>query len=464
MRAYKAALDYYQHGYNSLIGDTGFLSLQDLATSPGRKNVTTQFKYFSSYYGSDDYGNAMILDMINGVDEFSGASTSQRTEAIAGTITGVITYMAVLEKAFGAIARCREGVDTNTTEAALSLLDQAVAFYVGSIEGEQAGGRSGGQMLYGVAKNLCEAFGVCENGDAKSNLAIIQAFKTASILLTNNTCDEAEQIVFNEINQALLVPLIQGILNYAVINDGLLLGTQEGSLGAGDAYAHSILPLVAVADSASAVVIRENMKFSVIDAPVSDGAQAVFWAVQDAVFLMTTPDVSSQCSSLIGRFGNGTSYVDVCKIDAPPMAPVETPVSPGGNPAPIASPLPSVGQAAPSALALGRYNFENDVSGVAKLALDVRDMQKGTLEAANQTYIEGGNAQTKDGDRTVSLAALSRTAASDMDQDPVFNLIRWALLNESVFERVPGDDNFDQLDSAYPDIIVVEALEVAQDK
>lgn len=460
MGAYEAALDYYQYGYNSLLVD-GFLSLQDLATSPSRKNVTTQFQDFVTYYASDDYGNERILDMFDRVNEFDTASTDQITELVAATLTGAIMYMAVLEKAFGAIAMCRENGGAATTNATVSLLDQAVAFYVGSIEGTEDGGKDGGQLLFRFAKDRCVDFGVCEGGNAIANVEIIEAFIQASIQLTYNACDEAELTLLTYITPALLVPLIQGTLNYAVVNSKLPVDSRDGSLGAGYAFAFSILPLVAASDPGSALTIRENMQFSIVDDLVPDGANAVFEAIHNAISSMTTPLVKSQCSS-IGRFGNDTSYIDVC--EAVVTVTTTTPSGPsgpaGGSPVPTISPAPSLPPAAPTTPGLGRYNFQNNVTGVAKLALDVRDMQQGSQQEANRTYIEGGNAKTVSGDRVVSLSALSRTAAVDMDQDPMFNLFRWALLNESVFDSIPNDD---PLDSAYADIVVLKALAITGD-
>jgi hypothetical protein len=458
--AYEAALDYYRYGYNSPTVD-GFLSLQDLATSPTRKNVTTQFEDFSTYYSSDDYANEKLLDIFDRVDEFDTASTDQITELVAGTLTGAIMYMAVLDKAFGAISKCREGGGSVTTDTAVSLLDQAVAFFVGSIEGSNDGGKDGGQLFYRLAKDRCVDFGVCEGGNAMVNVAIIEAFMKASVELTYNQCDDAKITLLENITPALLVPLIQGTLYYAVVNSKASVNSRDGSLGAGYASAFSILPLVAASDPGSALTIRENTQFSIVDDLVPDGANGVFEAVHNAVASMTSPLVKSQCSA-IGRFANDTSYIDVCAdVDTLTTAAPAGPSGPtDGSPAPNFSSAPSSPPAAPTTPGLGRYNFQNNVVGVAKLAFDVRDMQQGSKQEANRTYMEGGNAVTGTGDRIVSLAALSRTAAVDMDQDPIFNLFRWALLNESVFESIPSDD---PLDSAYADIVVRKALAIAGD-
>ena len=462
--AFDAALDYFQYGYNSPILDYGFLTLKDLGTSSGRLNVSSQFTLFSDqftlfsdYYQSDDYGTGAVLNLLNRVEEFSIASTNQISEAIAGICTGMILYMAVLEKAVEAIVSC-----TENTDAAVSLLDQAVAFYVGSIEGEAEGGGVDGQLLYGVAKGLCAPFGVCEGEDAKSNVVIMKAFSDAGFSLTSSSCAEAEQIVEKQITPALLLPLIQGTLNFAVINSELPFRSEEGSLGVGYAYAFSILPLVNAANPASAGVIREKMQFSIVGSPVANDAPAVFQAVHDAMSLMTTPPILSQCDA-IGRFGNGTQYLDVCAVADPTTSttPTQAPISTDGSSAPSRSPSSISNPDALSALGLGRYNFSFDVSGVAKLALDVRDMQQGSVIDANRTYNDGEHAVTGTGDRIVSLAALSRTAADDMDQDPMFNLFRWALLSESVFETLPVDPAFDPMQSAYADIIVLKALAVA---
>jgi hypothetical protein len=469
-RAYEAALDYYQYGYNSVTDDK-FLSLQDLATSPTRANVTTQFGLYSDYFGKmDNYGDIMILDMLNNANQFNGANTAQTAELIKGTLTNIIMYMAVLEKAFGAVAVCRQGDVSNNTDTAVFLFDQAVAFYVGSIEGQEKGGRDGGQLLYGLAKDQCDAFGVCEKGNALVNVAIIQSFTNASVYLTENSCDDAEKTILEEISPALLVPLIQGTLTYAIVNDGLSRGTQSGSLGAGFTFAQSILPLVNVYDIGSTHTIEENLQFDLLDDPVVGGADTVFQAVKNVIPKMAMPRVATQCSN-IGKYRNGT-HPDVCEGVYPGM-PIASPTNafapssprPTLSRAPSASPVPAT-STAPTDLGLGRYTFVNDVTSVAGLALDVRDMQQSSVSDANSTYFNGGNVVVGGGDGgsgvVVSLAELSRTAADDMNNDPMFNLYRWALIEESVFDKIETED-FDPLDSAYGDIIVQKALGIARD-
>lgn len=469
-RAYEAALDYYQYGYNS-VTDDNFLSLQDLATSPTRANVTTQFGLYADFFDKiDNYGDVMILDMLNNANQFNGANTAQTADVIKGTLTNIIMYMAVLEKAFGAVAVCRQGNGSNKTDTAVFLFDQAVAFYVGSIEGQEKGGRDGGQLLYSVAKEQCDAFGVCEKGNALVNVAIIQSFTNASVYLTENSCDDAEKTILEEISPAMLVPLIQGTLNYAVVNDGLSRGTQSGSLGTGFAFAQSILPLVNVYDTGSTRTIEENLQFDLLNDPVVDGADTVFQAVKNVIPKMTMPRVVTQCAN-IGRYRNGT-HPDVCEGVYPGM-PIASPTyafapstsKPTLSRAPSASPVPAT-PTTPTDLGLGRYTFINDVTVVAGLALDVRDMQQGSVSDANSTYFNGGNVVVGGGDGgsgvVVSLAELSRTAAIDMNNDPMFNLYRWALLEESVFDKIKTPD-FDPLDSAYGDIIVQKALGIATD-
>ena len=464
-----------------------FLSLQDLATSPSRTNVTTQFELFADYnQGNNDYGNLMIRSALNSADGFTGANTDQTTELVGGILTNVVMYMAVLEKAYSAVALCNnaggegeEGEVAGNTDAAVFLLDEAVAFYVGSIEGEEEGGRDGGQLLYAVAKKLCDTFGVCSTGgDASSNVEIMQSFLQISIEITQGECDSAEETLLENIAPGLLVPLIQGTLNYAVVNDGLPQETQEGSLGTGYAFAQSILPLIDVGDLSASQMIGENLQFTLTDAPVPDGAAAVFEAVKSGIQKLTTPLVIGQCDN-IGRYGNG-AYGDVCDGLSPvTQPPSSTPKPTSPNPilstptnsptltkpsTPTASPVEAqpTDLAALVALGLGRYNFVHDVTGVAGLALDVQEMQQGTVEDANTTYMNGGNAVIMGTETVVSLAALSRTAGIDMDQDPMFNLFRWALLDEEVLDKISTDD-FDVMDSAYADIVVQKALSVAKD-
>jgi hypothetical protein len=443
------------------------LSLKQLATSTERSIAGSQFSLFSQYYQSDNYADAIVLNILNKQSDFQQASDKQIPELVKGVLTNMVMYMAVLQKLYGALSLCNSGNGQNT-DASVLLFDEAVAFYVGSIEGDQEGGRDGGQLLFAVAKNLCDTFNVCNAGsNAGVNTDIMHSFLNTSEVLTVGDCASVQQKIQQEITPSLLVPLFQGTLNAAVVNDGLQIGADNETLADSFTFSRSILPLINNVNQASGDALKRNMNFNPLQIAVEDGFSAVFQAIQTGIEGMTAPPVRNQCQN-IGIFQDG-SYGDVCeKVNSnqPPSSPVPTPNGPASNPGetPRPSPVPQpTPPPDPTALGFGRYIFVNDVSGVAAIARDIRDIrQADSVDAANTTYIQGKNAAVGSFDRVVSMASLSRTAANDMSDDPMFNIYRLALLDDNVFEQI-GTQDFDPMDSAYADIVVQKAFGIASD-
>jgi hypothetical protein len=91
------------------------------------------------------------------------------------------------------------------------------------------------------------------------------------------SCDALRRAVF-EIDHLLLVPLIQGTLRSAILNDKHPKGTQDSDLAGGYAFARSVLPLVQDADEKSASTIATNMAFQFDSKPIADGPVRVFGA------------------------------------------------------------------------------------------------------------------------------------------------------------------------------------------
>ena len=66
-RAFDAAIDFYQYGYNVVSGDELNIidSLKQLATAPSRSRATVQYNLFSNFFNSPDYADKMVNDLLN---------------------------------------------------------------------------------------------------------------------------------------------------------------------------------------------------------------------------------------------------------------------------------------------------------------------------------------------------------------------------------------------------------------
>jgi hypothetical protein len=142
-------------------------------------------------------------------------------------------------------------------------VDEAVAFYTGSLEGTAVGGSAGGVLMHALADKRCINFKTCgEKGDmstgtAKVNLEIFRLFNQMKESSVSGDCEKARADKVKIVNQ-LFVPLIQGTLRYAQIRS-----TDEADAEAeaeGVAFSLSVLPLVHACKDSAAATIYENMK------------------------------------------------------------------------------------------------------------------------------------------------------------------------------------------------------------
>jgi hypothetical protein len=362
-QALEAALDYYKHGMNVKLDGSNedeLLSLQILATAESRSAASDQFGLYTSYFGSDDYADKKITNVLTSVSPYDLASDLQRAELVAGYLTYMVMYMAVLEKLNEAISAC-DSTGTNVDESG-SLLDQAVAFYIGSMEGKDEGGTDGGQLLYATSKALCGNFSKCVDADiSELNQKILAAFEDTSSKLLLGNCAEASTSLKTILEPLLVVPLIQGALNSAAVNADLATGSDAASLGTAEPFAFAMAPFINSVDGTLGDSLLLNLEFKPDQKPVSSGAAAVF-----DIFRTSLPSLrlEAECSDV----GQHPVYGSVCADGAatPTYAPVgnldwtptdEAPTSP--NDAPTTAPAPTPA-AAPTAVGFGRYTFSAD--------------------------------------------------------------------------------------------------------
>jgi hypothetical protein len=165
--------------------------------------------------------------------------------------------MAALEKLYATINLCR---DSDKLEAYESL-DAAAAFIIGSSEGEEDGGSYDGVLLFMLANRMCVHFKTCSpSNNAESNERIISLLYAAQGEIAVGACDSLDKTI-RGIENALVIPLIQGTLFTALQND---LFTKkvidaEDYLPEGQVLAQCVLPLVHDADSSAAKDIESVM-------------------------------------------------------------------------------------------------------------------------------------------------------------------------------------------------------------
>jgi len=188
------------------------------------------FQAFYDFYGTTDYGNHWWHSaMYNKTTPFTknrGMAYFEHfkfktalAEAMAKGSVVLNVWMQIVRQLETAISYCnKECTVDNCNDDPVYELDQAVAYYVGSREGEDGSGD--GKFMYDLADRMASNFKTNgefngeEEGTAFANYQAIREFKKAQIYLVNGECDKAikpkEYIVNN-----MKVPLVQGLLKAA---------------------------------------------------------------------------------------------------------------------------------------------------------------------------------------------------------------------------------------------------------
>jgi len=287
-----AAKDLYMYGGNSKKHEDEFWTLQRLATSNKREEVP-QYELYRSYFDDDEnYADTTIMDVLDWKESsrFNKASLEQRTEAVVKTLQYQVMYMYTLRELYDAVHDC-ESTEPNRHAGMAEGWDRAVAFFVGSMEGKDAGGSlvNDGQLLYALAKERCYQFNTC-NGpvDAYANTKIIDLMTAAKIDIEKSQCSMLGSKV-EAIKPLLSIGMIQSVFLYAKKNSLLPTGSKDGDLASGDVLYTSIAPIIHEANRNAADIIKRNMDFQVNlkNSPIPDGPDEIFQAMTDTMSAMS---------------------------------------------------------------------------------------------------------------------------------------------------------------------------------
>lgn len=174
-------------------------------------------------------------------------------------------WMYVIRMLETAVVHCYSGCytadDCPSTGNAANALDQAVAFYTGSLQGSDGSGD--GVLLYELAKQRAVNFrtagpsGNSVEGDALVNIEIFQQFQSMQQSLAQGNC-KAAQSSKNIVAQKMTIPLVQGALESCYLTDSDPSAPVQFA-AQGTAYGAAILPIVANCNQEDAITIYQNM-------------------------------------------------------------------------------------------------------------------------------------------------------------------------------------------------------------
>ena len=174
-------------------------------------------------------------------------------------------WMYVFRELWHAIDLCEKHVceeESCVNEPAVHEVDEAVAFWTGTLEGIDGSGS--GVLAYGLAEKRCPQFTTCgingdsEEGNAKANIDAFAVFNDLSQSIVDNRCEDA-QANTDRLIQLAAIPLIQGALTYAH-ETGEEMDTTDKAEAEGATFAFLVLPIVHACSPDDAATIYDRLK------------------------------------------------------------------------------------------------------------------------------------------------------------------------------------------------------------
>lgn len=272
----------YENGENSK-KTASLRKIKDFSiTAPTLMVGQKYYEMYKAYYQSGTYADAFIVSALRGTGDFEGATTVVRSESTVKGMQTLSIWMYVIREMFDAIDDCRASNSTRN-DAGVLAIDEAWAFYAGSLEGKFGG--TTGLSLYNLAQKRCAQFGTCDvDGNAKVNKEILAHFAAAQAMLRVGQCDAAYVVIDTKIVPLMTVPLIQSMLRY--VHRGISStgwpGTQTSftkERAEGWVFTLAVLPQIAACNPGIAVAIKTNMYLKAVPF-MKDGSSSLYPKIQ----------------------------------------------------------------------------------------------------------------------------------------------------------------------------------------
>jgi len=275
------------------------------------------YQIYQNYYTEYDYAHQYVMDALGyshsgtgaaATGVFAGMTDNGRTQGVKKGSAYMNVWMYVIHEIEDAISDCQNSCtnpgaqDCNADP--VHAIDEAAAFYAGSLEGSAAAGNSAGKLIFRLAEKRCSNFGTCTGpqNQAKANQMVIAKLQEAQTELKNARCSNVPALR-DSIVSLMSIPLVQGSLRYAwKVAEDPQAGETEKAEGA--VFSAAILPRVSACDPAKAKIISDNMK---IDAGTF--MSAGFTAVKEA-FEATYCCLGITCADIGGLLKSSTAPND----------------------------------------------------------------------------------------------------------------------------------------------------------
>lgn len=212
------------------------------------------------FFGSADFADQIIMAAFNHKTfvskhlklDFVGFNGEERRSTIVHTAAFLTISLFVVEELDTALTMCENRCGSSgCNQQSIRSVDAAVALYTGSVFNET----SKGNLLYGLADQMCAAFRTCGpkaseiKGLSKVNREIFQEFNAMQKNLDSSHCLEAK-VNKETIVRKLVIPLVQATLLAVYIDEKM---GNEKSKADRMVFATSILPLLFRCDPEASV-------------------------------------------------------------------------------------------------------------------------------------------------------------------------------------------------------------------
>lgn len=309
---YEYAKFWFHYGRNSPVQRDSendlysFYSLNQIATSASRQNADPLYSQYASYFNDLNYGAAIVRDALEGNGKWGQKSNEQRAVIISETCSYLIVYLHLIAQVNGAVNNCRGYLDLDGDYEMTHPWDEVAALLIGSLEGTATGGATDGrdgQFIWALSTRRAFQFQTLNSeGYAKTNSKLIDALYAGKGEIDALDCDRLEATA-DKIKSLSLLPILQSIVRYAVLNEKITADSTKADLAYGETYALAIIPLIEGIDPEAASILKDNMIQNDVVLPVRDGAQVVADAVGSAAV-----SLGLHCHDL-----GSTSQADPCR-------------------------------------------------------------------------------------------------------------------------------------------------------
>jgi hypothetical protein len=265
---WQAGLEFYNQSLLRTLSQTN--DGQDMRNrSTSTQEFYAFFEPYLEYMGSAYYPHDFITNGLEGSVttsgytgnfDFSNIGQDGRSTVAETAPVLLALFLYIVRNLELAVEDCHACVAASSSPSGesscgLAWLDQAVAYYVGSLEGEDGSGD--GYLWYALADRLCLSFATCVSGGTTSrvNTNVMDGFSIMQQNLQSRLCSEASNNK-NAIRTQLSIPLVQGVtLALFQVDDDTEIFSIEATM-----YAAALLPPIQVCNAADASALYEATK------------------------------------------------------------------------------------------------------------------------------------------------------------------------------------------------------------